>query len=68
VFCSLLAEFLSSPSFYQLLSRLRLHAEQHARDHWVQCSKCGVWRIISWQQQQALSSGVTADWTCNMLR
>jgi hypothetical protein len=63
------AEFLGSPSFYQLLSRLRLHAEQHARDHWAQCSRCRVWRIISWQQQQELlEGGQVADWTCRMLR
>lgn len=62
------AEFLSSPSFYELLFRLRVHAEQHARDHWVACSKCGVWRIITWQQQQALNSGDATDWTCAQLR
>jgi hypothetical protein len=58
---------MASPGFYELLGRLRLHAEQHARDHWVQCSACGLWRIISWQQLAALK-GEAADWTCSMLR
>lgn len=59
--------FMASPGFYQLLARLRRHAEQHARDHWVQCSGCGLWRIISWQQLAALKGGA-GDWTCSMLR
>jgi hypothetical protein len=26
--------FMASPGFYELLDRLRRHAEQHQRDHW----------------------------------
>eukprot|EP00775_Hariotina_reticulata_P007949 gene7949-8147_t len=61
-------EFMAHPAFYELLDRLRQHAEQTARDHWVQCTACSKWRIISWQQLAALKGQAGVEWTCSMLR
>lgn len=66
--CMRRAEFMGSPAFYSLLGRLRSHAERHTRLHWVQCSSCSKWRIITWQQLAQLQGAQAEAWTCDMLR
>ncbi|KAK9867491.1 hypothetical protein WJX84_009338 [Apatococcus fuscideae] len=58
-------ELMQSAEFYALLDRLRQHAEEHQRDHWIQCSLCAKWRIISYDTMVAARDD---DWTCKQLR
>ena len=57
---------MQSPEFFALLDRLRSYAEQHHRDHWIQCSACSKWRIISYDALAAVD--LQGDWTCKLLR
>ncbi|KAL0042559.1 hypothetical protein WJX79_003671 [Trebouxia sp. C0005] len=58
-------QIMQSPEFYHLLERLRQHAELHQRDHWIECSQCGKWRIISYAK---MTEAKDADWVCRLLR
>lgn len=58
--------FLASPACAALLERLRKFAAEHHRDHWVQCSECGKWRILDFSAASQVSE--EADWRCAMLR
>ncbi|KAL0040507.1 hypothetical protein WJX77_009181 [Trebouxia sp. C0004] len=58
-------QIMQSPEFYHLLERLRQHAELHQRDHWIECSQCSKWRIISYAK---MTEAKDADWVCRLLR
>lgn len=58
-------EFVKSLEFWSLLDRLRSFTANHHRDHWVRCSLCLKWRIISWGTVQNLTS--KQQWDCSML-
>ncbi|DBA66027.1 TPA: hypothetical protein ACH3X2_003035 [Trebouxia sp. C0005] len=58
-------QIMQSPEFYHLLERLRQHAELHQRDHWIECSQCGKWRIIGYAK---MTEAKDADWVCRLLR
>eukprot|EP00887_Chlorella_sp_A99_P005161 scaffold40.g5161.t1 len=60
-------QLMEAPAFLQLLGRLRTHAAQHHRDHWVQCSACERWRIVDFEVAQRLAADAAADWTCAQL-
>lgn len=57
---------MQTPEFFALLDRLRSYAEQHHRDHWVLCSACAKWRIISYEALAAVD--LEGEWTCKLLR
>ncbi|KAK9834168.1 hypothetical protein WJX81_004826 [Elliptochloris bilobata] len=59
-------QLMAAPAFYDLLSRLRQHAEEHQRDHWILCSTCGLWRIIAYEAMLEVRGD--AEWTCAQLR
>ncbi|EFN52905.1 hypothetical protein CHLNCDRAFT_138470 [Chlorella variabilis] len=52
--------------FFALLDRLRVYADQHHRDHWVQCTACSKWRIVDFRAAQQI--GDDTEWNCAMLR
>ncbi|CAL8470267.1 g9809 [Coccomyxa elongata] len=59
-------ELMQSAAFFELLDRLKRHSEEHQRDHWIQCSLCAQWRIISYETLLQVRSDAT--WTCEQLR
>jgi len=63
--------FVQKPEFWELLDRLGEFTGSHHRDHWVKCSECAKWRMVSVQTIKRLeSSGDDNDndnWTCEML-
>ena len=58
-------ELVRSPVFPQLLERLRHVANETEREFWVQCSACGVWRIVP-VSVMAEAEG-DDEWTCSKL-
>ncbi|KAK9808905.1 hypothetical protein WJX72_006126 [[Myrmecia] bisecta] len=59
-------ELMETGEFRALLDRLRQHAQQHHRDHWIECNLCGKWRIITYEAMMAAKDD--NDWTCKKLR
>lgn len=59
-------ELLKSDVFYQQLARSQAYAEEHSRDHWVQCSQCYKWRIIDFAAAAAIRE--QDEWSCAQLR
>ncbi|PRW39133.1 cytochrome P450 chloroplastic isoform C [Chlorella sorokiniana] len=59
-------QLMQSDAFYHLLDRLREYAALHHRDHWVQCTQCGKWRIITFQAAQEIDEDT--EWSCALLR
>ncbi|GMH33587.1 hypothetical protein BSKO_01421 [Bryopsis sp. KO-2023] len=57
--------WLSMPSFSAGFERLKHHADEFHRDHWIQCTLCQKWRIISYESMLA---GKDRDWACKELR
>ncbi|KAK9915696.1 hypothetical protein WJX75_002780 [Coccomyxa subellipsoidea] len=57
---------MQSVAFLELLGRLKRHSEEHQRDHWIQCSLCVQWRIITYDTLLQVRSD--ASWTCAQLR
>lgn len=57
--------FIDKSEFWDLLDRLGDFTGSHHRDHWVKCSICAKWRIISWDAIQNLGSNT--KWDCSLL-
>lgn len=58
--------FVNKTEFWKLLDRLGDFTGSHHRDHWVKCSKCSKWRIVSWEAMKNLSK-LTVRWDCSLL-
>lgn len=60
-------EFVGSEEFWQLLNRLKIFSENHDRDHWIQCCRCGKWRIVPLLTVKNLSSKKSVRWDCSKI-
>ncbi len=58
--------FVKKAEFWKLLDRLGDFTGSQHRDHWVKCSLCAKWRIISWDAMKHLSK-LTVRWDCSLL-
>jgi hypothetical protein len=59
--------FVQKLEFWELLDRLGEFTGSHHRDHWVKCSECAKWRIVTVQTIKRLESSGNSNWSCDML-
>ncbi|XRB10432.1 hypothetical protein RI054_01g02450 [Pseudoscourfieldia marina] len=58
-------EFVQSSIFCNLLERLRKVANETTRDFWIQCSVCGVWRMVP--PSVVVDAEHDDNWNCSKL-